>query len=111
MGRIQDGVSIGQVIRQKLLEQPETQMVFLPEVGPRISWDPNRLEVEYQEGELAYDWKIARNILEYIPGKFQINIVQYPRVDIRYVGKSGEFPEGPAGDGKNETAGSRSAAC
>lgn len=37
MQQIQDGVSIGQIIRQRLLQQPETYTTFLPSAGTDIS--------------------------------------------------------------------------
>lgn len=92
VSQIQDGVTIGQIFRQKVKEMPSSYTVFLPSVGPRISWKPNELNVQYQGGKLALDWNVHRNIMEFVPGKFQLNITQYPRVEIEYVGDPNYIP-------------------
>lgn len=92
MSQIQDGVKIGDVVKQKMLQQPESYMAFLPSAGPNISWTPAKLDVSYQKGDLGFDWNINKNIMEYIPGKFHMNIVQYPRVQVEYVGDPNYVP-------------------
>lgn len=92
MGRIQDGVSIGQIIRQKMLEQPVSYTTFLPSSPPDISWQPQELNLEYDPGALHFDWQIMRNMMDYIPGKFQMNITQYPKIQIEYLGEPNYVP-------------------
>lgn len=92
MGQIQDGVTIAGLIKQKMLEQPDTMTVFLPSTGSAVSWDPNEMNVKYQSGNLEFDWKINQNILNYIPGKFQMVIKQYPKVQIEYLGDPNYVP-------------------
>ena len=85
MQRIDDGVSIAQIIQQKMLEQPDSVMVFLPAVGPEISWQSGALSTEYQPSSSETDWQIMQNQMEYIPGKFHLNILQYPDVQVEYL--------------------------
>lgn len=92
IGQIQDGVTVAGLMKQKLLEQPDTMTVFLPSTGPAVSWDPNQMDVKYKPGDLEFDWKINQNILNYVPGKFQMVIEQYPKVQIEYLGDPNYVP-------------------
>lgn len=92
IGQIQDGVTVAGLIQQKMLEQRDSMTVFLPSTGPVVSWDPNQMDVKYQPGNLEFEWKINQNILNYIPGKFQMVIKQYPKVQIEYLGDPNYVP-------------------
>lgn len=104
MGQIQDGVSISQIIQQKMLEQPTTYTTFIPAVGPEISWQPQEVKLAYDPGSLQFDWQIMKNAMDYIPGKFQVNITQYPKVQIEYLGKPTYVPPSAAPDYQGESA-------
>ena len=84
--QIQDGVSIGQVVQQKMLEQPTTYTTFIPSAGIDISWQPQQLNLDYQPTQLEFDWQTMKNSMEYVPGKYQMDILQYPKVQIEYLG-------------------------
>ena len=92
MQQIQDGVSIAQIVQQKLLQQPETYTMFLPEVGPNISWDPNSVSAQYEAGSIKFDWQIMKNLMDYVPGKFRMQILEYPKVSIEYLGEPNYVP-------------------
>lgn len=92
MARIQDGVTIGQLIKKRMLVQPVTYTAFFPSADVQISWQPQELDLEYDAGSLEFDWEIMRNRMDYIPGKFQMAITQYPKVQIEYLGKPNYVP-------------------
>ena len=92
IAQIQDGVTISQIVRQRMLEQPTTYTTFLPAVGPDISWQPQELDLNYDPGSVTFDWKVMQNQMDYIPGKFQMNITQYPKVQIEYLGEPNYVP-------------------
>ncbi len=98
MARIEDGVTIGQLVQQKLMEQPDTYTFFLPSAPYDISWDPAELDMDYEGGSIDYDWQIEKNVMDYVPGSFAINILQRPEVDIKYVGKPIYVPPSSAPD-------------
>ena len=56
ISQIQDGVSISQVVQQKMLEQPTTYTTFIPSAGIDISWQPQQLNLDYQPTQLEFDW-------------------------------------------------------
>ena len=96
VGQIQDGVTIAQLIAQKMFSQPETITAFLPSVGPQITWQPGEIKMEGDPGDLTTEWEINKNIMDYIPGKFQIVIEQYPGVKIEYLGEPNYVPPSAA---------------
>lgn len=94
VGQIQTGITIAQLVSQKIMQdqQPNVVTAFIPSVGPTITWDPNELKKQYVEGQLSNEWQINQNVLNYIPGKVQLMIEQYPHVEIEYLGEPSYVP-------------------
>lgn len=86
MGNIQDGTTIADIYRQKMLQQPELYTAFLPSGGADISWSPAQLDVKYQPGDVNYDWQVKDTTYNYLPGSVRMKIVEYAHVDIEYLG-------------------------
>lgn len=86
MAQIKDGVSISQLVQQKALQQPTTYTTFIPSAGWDISWQPQELNLDYQPTEMNFDWQVQKNVMEYVPGKYQMDILQYPKIEIEYLG-------------------------
>jgi len=86
MGNIQDGTTIGDIVRQKMLQQPEMYTAFLPSGGADISWSPAELDVNYRPGDVNYDWQIKDTDYNYRAGSVHMKIVEYAHVDIEYLG-------------------------
>lgn len=96
VGQIQNGVSIVQVLAQRIQQQPDVITAFIPNVGPSISWDPGQLTVDYHPGELQTEWELSKNVLSYIPGGYEMIIEQYPKVQVEYLGQPNYFPASAA---------------
>lgn len=86
LGQIQDGVEIGDIIRQKMIEQPTLITVALPSTGADISWKPAKLDISYKPGDVDIDWQIKDASYVFTPGSIQMKIVEYPHIDIEYLG-------------------------
>lgn len=86
ISQIQDGVSISQIVQQKAIQQPTTYTTFIPSAGWDISWQPQELNLDYQPTEMNFDWQVQKNVMEYVPGKYQMDILQYPKIKIEYLG-------------------------
>lgn len=104
MARIDDGVTISEIVRQKFLEQPTTYTTFLPSVGTDISWQPQELNLNYDPGSIGFDWEVMRNVMDFVPGKFQMNITQYPEVQIEYLGEPQYVPPSSSPTYEEESA-------
>lgn len=92
MAQIKDGVSISQLVQQKAIQQPTTYTTFIPSAGWDISWQPQELNLDYQPTEMNFDWQVQKNVMEYVPGKYQMDILQYPKVEIEYLGSPTYVP-------------------
>ncbi len=86
MGEIQNGVEIRDIVRQKMLTQPELYTSFLPTTGPDIAYQPGELNVNYQPGDVNLNWKVQDNHYNYVPGSVSMEVVEYAQVEIQYLG-------------------------
>lgn len=92
-------VSVKDIMASKLMDPtPQVAVTFLPTVGPAITWQPADLQLDYEPGTVTFDWKLLQNTMEYIPGKFHLDILQYPDVQIEYLGGPNYVPPSAAPD-------------
>lgn len=107
MANIEDGVTIGQLIRQKMIDGGRSQSytAFLPSQGPGISWEPPNIRMGYEPGNTNYDWKIKSNVLSYVPGSVRVRITQFASVDVEYLGSPMYFPPSAAPNYEEKSAG------
>ncbi len=93
MARTEDGVTIADIVKQKMLEQPELVTVFLPTCGADISFQPNSLSINYQPGSIDCQWnRMGGGKLNFTPGSCDIEILQRPDVQIDYIGDPNYVP-------------------
>lgn len=83
---------ITQFAKENMVKSQQLQTTFLPSVGPNISWEPPNLSMQYEPATINTDWQIQKNQMNYVPGKFKMNITQYPRVKIEYIGEPNYVP-------------------
>jgi len=98
MGDIQNGTDIGDIVKQKMLQQPEIYTDFLPRGGADISFTPAQLDVNYKPGDVNYDWQLKGIEFNYKPGSVHMKIVEYAHVDIEYLGGPMYVPPSAAPD-------------
>lgn len=85
----QKDVTINDIVANHLFadsENSQTVTTYIPTTGPVISWQPSRLSVDYQPGTLTFDWNVLQGTMKYIPGDVSMEILQYPSVEIEYIG-------------------------
>jgi hypothetical protein len=92
MADTENGVTIADIIKQKMLEQPELVTVFLPQGGANISFQPGSLDVSYRPGSYECDWGKMGCEQTYTPGSFDVEVVQRPVVEINYIGGPAYVP-------------------
>lgn len=64
----------------------EFNLDFLPKAGPNIEWEAPEFNIEYQMDKLNFDTKIEKGDIQFIPGNIELSILQYPDIEIKYVG-------------------------
>ena len=102
----QKDMDISQIVADKLFSRAESldsKLVFLPSVGPAITWQPSDLQNSYDPGAVDFDWEVVRNAMDYVPGKFKMDILQYPKVQIEYLGEPNYVPRSSAPDYQEDT--------
>lgn len=93
MADTEDGVTIADIVKQKMLEQPELVTVVLPSCGANISFQPNSLDLNYQPGSTDAQWNpTGGGKPNYTPGSCDIEIIQRPKVQIDYIGDPSYVP-------------------
>lgn len=105
LAKIEDGVTIGQLINQKMMQQPSTVTAFLPSGNLSVMWDPPQTDIQYEKGSSETDWEINPNVLSYVPGSVKLHITQYASVEVEYLGSPIYVPPSASPDYEEKTAG------
>lgn len=100
MARIEDGVTIPEIMRQKIETQLNSVTVFIPNTGADLTWDPPKVNTEYTKSELKYEWDSPKASLRYIPGSVHMKIVEHASVNVEYLGTPMYVP--PSADPSHE---------
>ncbi len=87
MAQIQKGADIADIMKQYVVPAPVmTGIKFIPSQGADISWEPAQLSREYTPAEVEFQPQADFKNSTYIPGELQINVEQFPKVEIEYIG-------------------------
>ena len=93
MSRIDEGVTIADIFAQKFMgDQPTMYMAFLPSTGAQISWVPHEITSDFEPAETSFEWEIMRNVMNYVPGSIRMNILEWPSIEVEYIGGRIYFP-------------------
>lgn len=65
------------------------ELVFVPVSPSEISWTEGGVQTNYTPVQLDFNWQgtAGRTPMEFVPGGVSMNIEQYPKVQIEYLGK------------------------
>lgn len=88
MAQIQKGANIPDIIYMQMSSQmqPHTDLEAIPLPPPNISWTPESLEMKYTPSSIEFEADIKNAETNYVPGELAINVEQYPKVEIEYMG-------------------------
>lgn len=86
MSNAHKGANIPDILWSRMQQDATGELTFVPVSPLDMSWEPAQLDINYTPATLNFDWRAAKNTIEFIPGKFTMNIVQYPKVEIEYIG-------------------------
>lgn len=89
--------AIDQILANRTrLPAGEFQLAFLPTTGADISATEPSMMMRYQMDKLNFDWRISKGEVQFIPGDVEINITQYPDVQVEYIGEPVYVPPSAA---------------
>lgn len=86
------GLTIHDLMNQKLLDQSSLITTFLPSVPPTMQYQPGEMKQSYDPGSISYDFGEIQSSMNYIPGSVRIKILERGHVDIQYVGSPNYVP-------------------
>ncbi|MEG1686297.1 MAG: DUF6470 family protein [Angelakisella sp.] len=88
VAQIQQGATIPDALYSRMMQDWQGGQLALTPTSPvNISWNGPELSMNYQPVSLNFDWKIAQSAMEFVPGRFSVEITQYPKLNIEYIGK------------------------
>ena len=89
MMQIQDGATVYGIIKNQMMAQANitTGIAFIPSVGPDISWEPADLSVDFTPAQVEFEPQVQEPSARYVPGELSVNVEQYPKVEIEYMGE------------------------
>lgn len=103
LSQIQNGVTVADVMKNYTFPAPSFSKVEVaPHVGPDISWQPGKLDMQYTPAKVDYTPDVGTKRARYVPGELNINVEQYPKVDIEYVGEPLYVPPSASPDYEGE---------
>lgn len=70
----------------------EFNLAFIPTTGPDIQYQEGHLDTQYQQDRMIFDVRVTKGQMEYIPGKVELTVTQWPDVIIEYIGKPMYIP-------------------
>lgn len=75
---------LNQLKQQKIFDNPNSKMVFLPNVGPQVSYNDHVHTLPYIGNN--YKWEFPyKPTTVYHPGSIKFEITQYPSITMEYV--------------------------
>jgi hypothetical protein len=86
------GVTVAQAAYESPIKVPSADAAYQPATGAILSWSGPQLETDYEPAHLEMNWTLAKAQLNYVPGKFEVEIEQYPDVQIEYLGSPSYVP-------------------
>lgn len=96
MAATDQGLTIHDIMNQKLLDQPSLVTTFLPSAPPMMQFEPGNIKLSYDPGSLSYDFGEIQSSMNYIPGSVRMKILEQGHVDIRYIGTPNYVPPSSA---------------
>ncbi|MEG1942237.1 MAG: DUF6470 family protein [Angelakisella sp.] len=96
LAKIHKGANIPDTLFSRMMQDGSTNLVVMPLSPVDISWSVPQISMDYTPVKQNFDWQIAKNVMEFVPGKFSIAIRQYPNISFEYTGGFNYVPRRPA---------------
>lgn len=100
LSQIHNGTKVSDVYRNKMLNEAvaaSQQVVEYVQLGdPKLTWTPPKIDLSYIKGDDTRQYQTAKSNMEYVPGRFHMDIIQLPKVSIEYVGDAIYVPASSA---------------
>lgn len=82
-----NGLSMGEYVAKISIKRLNTNIAFLPEGDPKISFEGGGVDINITPDKLNTNWDTHRKgEYDYIRGNFNYRLSQYPKCDVEYIG-------------------------
>ncbi len=88
LSQIQNGTKVSDYYRNKVLSEASNIPTIIEKHAgsPEISWSIGDAKTNFSKPSVKNEWQVSKNRMEYIPGRFHMDIIQMPKVSVEYVG-------------------------
>jgi len=97
------GITVAQLMKEDLMSKSapiETTIAQIPSERIDISWEPATVKHKVKRSEVSTNWKKAAQEMEFVPSQYSLEIKEYARVEIEYIGGFQYVP--PSSDPKKQ---------
>lgn len=97
LSQIHNGTNVSDIFRNKMLNEAVAAAQQTPQYvqlgNPDITWTPPKIDLSYIKGVDSEPWQTNKSNMEYVPGRFHMDIIQLPKVSIEYLGGAVYVPK------------------
>ena len=94
---IEKGASIPDTaFAQYFQHATQGDLVFVPVSPTQFNWTEGGVQMNYTPVNLDFQWEGGKAQMEFVPGNFSLNIEQYAKLEIEYLGKPVYVPASAA---------------
>lgn len=86
LAKIDKGANVPDTMWGQSMHHNKGDLVLVPLSPVEINYIPASLAMDFQPGEMNANWDVGRARLDFVPGSFSMNVVQYASINIEYTG-------------------------
>lgn len=96
LSQISNGTKISDIYRNKMINEVVSNAMetiqYVSLGTPDIQWKPPKIDLSYIKGFDSSNYLNAKSNMEYVPGRYHMDIIQLPKVSIEYTGGARYVP-------------------
>lgn len=86
LAQIDKGANVPDTLWGQSMHHNKGDLVLVPLSPVELNYVPASLAMDFQPGQMHSNWDVGRARLDFVPGSFSMNVVQYASINIEYTG-------------------------
>lgn len=86
LAKIDKGANVPDTLWGQSMHHNKGELVLVPLSPVELNYVPASLVMDFQPGEMQSNWNVGRAKLDFVPGSFELNFLQYASINIEYTG-------------------------
>lgn len=86
------GANIPDTMWGQTMKHSQGDLVLVPVSPIELHYIPASLATDYQPGEMNANWNVGKARLDFVPGSFSLNFLEYASISIQYLGGPNYVP-------------------